>query len=142
MSRKTKKPKGTTTKKPKRKKRRMPPLLPLPPLPRQPTAPPRNICALCQEPHEGNSEESFTSLAVLDPEAAVFYDRDVVSASNVTGLCGPRFRNNGFGLYAHYGSPGGPSYVVYQWNPGDNGWRLIIESVRNEGPLAAAGGDT
>lgn len=94
---------------------------------------------MCNEPHEGASEETFASLAVLDPEAAVYYDRDVVGAANIDGLCGPRFRDNGFGLYAHYGSPGGRLYVVYQWRPDDKRWKLIIESVLDRNEMTDAG---
>jgi hypothetical protein len=93
---------------------------------------------MCHEPHEGDSEESFASLEILDPEAVVYYDRDVVGASNVNGLCGPRFRQNGFGLYAHYGSPGGESYVVYQWKLDAKRWELIIEVLPDREESVAA----
>jgi hypothetical protein len=95
---------------------------------------------MCHEPHEGDSEESFESLAVLDPEAAVYYDRDVVGLANINALCGPRFRNNGHGLYAHYGSPGGASYVVYQWRLDEKCWKLIIASIPDREKRAAAEG--
>ncbi len=95
---------------------------------------------MCHEPHEGDSEESFESLAVLDPEAAVYYDRDVVGVANIRGLCGPRFRQNGFGLYAHYGSPGGRCYVVYQWKLEALRWELIIDAAVDRAKSSAAGG--
>ena len=82
---------------------------------------------MCGNPHVGDSEESFASLAALDPEAAVFYDRDIVGVANVDGLCGPRFRKNSAGLYAHYGSPSGARYVVYEWKK--TCWKLIIGGV-------------
>ena len=94
---------------------------------------------MCHEPHEGDSEESFDSLAVLDPEAVVYYDRDVVGSTNVNGLCGPRFRQNGVGLYAHYGSPGGASYVVYQWKLYEKCWETIIEVIPDREKSVAGG---
>lgn len=108
--------------------------------PREPTAPPRRTCSMCHEPHEGDSEESFDSLAVLDPEAVVYYDRDVVGLANVDGLCGPRFRQNVSGLYAHYVSPGGARYVVYQWKLDDKRWEMIIEVLPDREKRVAAGG--
>ena len=149
MSRKTKSAKATkatkVVKRKKPKKVRKPSPAPVEPRhTREPTAPLRKICSTCHETHEGNSEESFDSLAGLDPEAVVYYDRDVVGSTNVNGLCGPRFRQNSVGLYAHYGSPGGANYVVYQWKLDDKRWVMIIEVPDREDADAdadaAAGG--
>jgi hypothetical protein len=89
-----------------------------------------NLCPLCQEPaHQGDSEETFDSLVALNPEAAVFFDRDLAEAATVTGLCGPRFRQNSAGLYAHYGSPRGARYVVYQWQPEPQLWKICVDTA-------------
>lgn len=88
-----------------------------------------SLCLMCGAPaHVGDSEESFVSLAALDPEAAVFYDRDLATSDAVVGLCGPRFRQTrGQGLFAHYGSPQGARYVVYHWDPESKSWKSFGE---------------
>ena len=90
----------------------------------------KSICLMCgvSPAHVGDSEESFISLATLDPEAAVFYDRDLATSADVAGLCGPRFRKTlGQGLFAHYGAPQGARYVVYHWKPESKHWTLFGE---------------
>jgi len=91
-----------------------------------------SLCVMCGAPaHVGHSEESFVSLAALDPEAAVFYDRDLATLADVAGLCGPRFRQTpGQGLFAHYGSPQGERYVVYHWETEAKRWRDFGEKYQ------------
>ena len=98
------------------------------------------ICSMCGESHVGDSEESLASLAVLDPEAAVYYGRDVVGAINVVGRCGPRFRQNSSGLFAHYGAPAGRFYVVYQWKLDEKRWEAIIDVQLDRDRRIVAGG--
>lgn len=81
----------------------------------------------------GNQEETLTS---LDPDALVFYDRDVGPESRVAGLCGPRFRpvDESFpdrGLRAHFGFPyaGKDGYAVYRWVPRHSRWFREIPEV-------------
>lgn len=76
----------------------------------------------------GDSEETLAALAALDPEAAVFYDRDLAEALDLRDLCGPRFRSNGAGLHAHYGNPAGARYVVYKWKVEPQLWEKILDS--------------
>lgn len=91
------------------------------------------LCPICHCPaHVGDSEEA---LSTLDPEAAVFYDRDVAEVDCVRGLCGPRFRLNTSGLHAHYGSPAGKRYVVFFWEPTVSLWKLIIDTALSEKEL-------
>lgn len=107
----------TITKRPKRAV----PETPLPP-PRRTS---RVTCPSCHGPaHEGTSEES---LIALNPEAAVFYDRDVADTDLVAGLCGPRFRLSGGRLHAHYGWPGS-IYKAFEWSPTTQSWALIIDT--------------
>lgn len=85
-------------------------------------------CPLCHESaHLGDSEESFTTLAALNPEAAVFYDRDLAESADASGLCGPRFRQNSGGLHAHYGNPAGARYIVYKWQAEPKLWEKILD---------------
>src|SRR5436190_2004284 len=87
-------------------------------------------CPLCGEPaHQGDSEESLAALAALNEEAAVYYDRDLATNDDVEGLCGPRFRKNSSGLYAHYGSAGGCRYVVYTWLTGEKRWNRVLDNA-------------
>lgn len=98
-----------------------------PPVPR-PQGP---TCSLCGEPaHQGDSEETLAALAVLDEEAAVYYDEQLATHAAVADLCGPRFRQNNAGLFAHYGSPHGERYVVFQWDRESKSWRSYLESHR------------
>jgi transcription elongation factor Elf1 len=87
-------------------------------------------CPLCGEPaHQGDSEESLVSLAVLDEEAAVYYDHQVANHAATAGLCGPRFRATlVLGLLAHYGSPRGQHYVVFRWVREPKSWTLYLDS--------------
>lgn len=86
----------------------------------------RPICPSCLGPaHVGDSEEP---LIKLDPEAAVFYDRDVAETERVIGLCGPRFRLSGGRLHAHYGRPFGARYTVFAWSPVKKSWEIVIEN--------------
>jgi len=94
---------------------------------------PSQACPFCRGPvHQGDSEESFASLASLDPEAAVFYDRDLADVNIIGGLCGPRFRQNSIGLHAHYGNPAGAGYVVYKWQADQKLWKKIIDSIDSD----------
>ena len=49
-------------------------------------------CPFCSGEHRGNfgDEQTFEAVAAFDPEAAVFFDRDVVEDDAPRGLCGPR----------------------------------------------------
>lgn len=125
--RKTKKPKQT--KKPRKSQTKQPAApasvvvapTATPPFESRPSTRCRNCGA---HSHEGNSEESLVD---LDPEAAVFYDRDVADTDLVVGLCGPRFRISGGRLHAHYGWPGG-IYKVFEWGHGKQSWGLIVDN--------------
>ena len=89
------------------------------------------VCALCGDSaHQGDSEESLESLAALNPEAAVFFDRDLADLADVAGLCGPRFRQSAVGLCANYGSPAGRRYVVYRWDTDDQHWVQYVDAAR------------
>lgn len=84
----------------------------------------KNRCHNCGGEHTGDSEES---LMALDPEAAVFYDRDVADTNLIAGLCGPRFRMSGRRLHAHYGTPA-RTYKVFEWSDTKKSWTMIIDA--------------
>ena len=78
----------------------------------------QTLCEACGWYHQGDSQETLDSLVKLSEEAAVLFDRDVAAERKVAELCGPRFRQSGFNIDAHYGHPRGQRYVVYRWLPG------------------------
>ena len=86
-------------------------------------------CSFCGGVHEGVPALE-KSLAELDPDAAVFFDRDVVEPGLVcANLCGPRFRLTNRTLLAHFGSPAGACYVVFRFDAMDKKWTVIIDTV-------------
>jgi hypothetical protein len=86
--------------------------------------------------HEGNSEEP---LAALEPDAVVFFDRDVAEPGIVADLCGPRFRITNSQLLAHFGSPAGKRYVVFCFNKEAKGWKLLVDTdVSKEYPVSSS----
>lgn len=95
-----------------------------------------SFCPHCHGPmHEGDSEEP---LAALEPDAVVFFDRDVVEPGIVADLCGPRFRITNRQLLAHFGSPAGTRYVVFTFNKEAKSWKSIIDTdVSKEYPIAS-----
>jgi hypothetical protein len=101
----------------------------------RPLAKPRVVssnCIYCGALHQGDSEES---LATLDPEAAVYFDRDLADQQHVIGLCGPRFRISSLiGLHAHYGSAasGRDRYVVFHWDAEALRWDQVIPPLRTD----------
>ena len=102
----------------------------------QPTPSPR--CPHCGElAHEGYTFVSGVRVATpqeliasIDPEACVYFDRDVCLPGAVADLCGPRLRTTaGQGLLAHFGSPAGDRYVVFNWRPKDARWKCVIDTA-------------
>jgi hypothetical protein len=88
------------------------------------------VCSACGRPHQASIE---ADIATIDPEAAVYFDRDVAADPSLVDLCGPRFRPSYIiGLHAHYGYPG-QRYVVYRWDAGRKLWiRKIPELTKQE----------
>lgn len=81
------------------------------------------VCTHCGRKHQGTAEEGLTS---IDPEAAVYFDRDVANDPQIVDLCGPRFRDSSIiGLHAHYGFPN-LRYVVYRWHRHEKLWMREI----------------
>ena len=93
-------------------------------------------CETCGWYHQGDSQETLDSLVKLSEEAAVLFDRDVATERKVAELCGPRFRQSGFSIDAHYGHPRGQRYVVHRWTPADERWRLVVDSNPEREPEA------
>ena len=98
-------------------------------------------CSFCGGVHEGVPALE-KSLAELDPDAAVFFDRDVVEPGLVANLCGPRFRLTNRTLLAHFGSPAGACYVVFRFDAMYKKWTVMIDTgAKNRRRVLVAGTD-
>ena len=97
-------------------------------------------CSFCGGVHEGVPALE-KSLAELDPDAAVFFDRDVVEPGLVANLCGPRFRLTNRTLLAHFGSPASERYVVFNFAPNAKRWVAMIDTKPPKRRVLVAGTD-
>jgi hypothetical protein len=91
-------------------------------------------CPHCPEgSHEGDPAFEKT-LAELDSDAMVFFDRDIGETGIAVDLCGPRFRLTNGHLFAHFGSPRrlydrqGSHYVVFCFDPAVKCWKLVTDT--------------